>query len=304
MKRNTIIALIICAIATARGYATDTPHCSEPEPLALDYSAELIPDGCDLTFALPNTSEAATSATLGYSNDNYDDDEIEIIPAKQNKKSKKKKKKSFNSPKTKSVWGISAGYTSKHWRKRTATGKEEILYLLDNRNLHGVQLGVRFNPLFKYGFGLDIGLFYEYYHYRYTTPGTAPGEEDLRIYRTLNEHVARIPIHLEYRLNFSRSFQLFIFGGIAADYILAGNMIISDQNTPNSDANEVITNIYGSVIPSESRFNVALSFGAGLRFGAIQFNVSNTHGIYNCTPYKDYVILQDNPLNITMSVMF
>ena len=67
---------------------------------------------------------------------------------------------------------------------------------------------------------------------------------------------------------------------------------------------EVITDIYGSVIPSESRFNVALSFGAGLRFGAIQFNVSNTHGIYNCTPYKDYVILQDNPLNITMSVMF
>lgn len=302
MKRNTIIALIICAIATVKGYATDTPCCSEPEYHTHGYDTEVILDGCDLTFALPSDTETATTSHLSYSTDNYDDDEIEIIPAK--KKKKKKKKKSFNSPKTKSFWGISAGYTSKQWRKRTASGQEEILYLIDNRNLHGVQLGARFNPLFKYGFGLDIGLFYEYYHYRYTTPGTNPGEEDLRIYRTLNEHVARMPIHLEYRLNFSRNFQLFIFGGIAADYILAGNMIISDQNTPNSDANEIITDIYGQYIPSESRFNVALSIGAGIRFGAIQFNVSNTHGIYNCTPYKDYVILQDNPLNITMSVMF
>ena len=97
---------------------------------------------------------------------------------------------------------------------------------------------------------------------------------------------------------------LFIFGGIAIDYIIDGNMVISNQNTPNSDANEIITDIYGSYIPTESRFNAAYTLGGGIRFGAIQFNVSNVRGIFNGTPYQEYILLQDNPLNITMSVMF
>lgn len=296
MDHRTIIALALSIMCSLMGFAS---HRTDTSDTTTAYDTEIYLDGCDLSLPMLGNTDTASDAELNFSSDDYDD-EIEIIPAK--KKKKKKKKKSFNSPKTKDFWGFTAGYTSKRWRKRVASGKEENVYFLDNKNLHGVKLGARFNPLFKYGFGLDVALFYEYYHYRYTTPDAI--NSDLLIYRTLNEHVIQLPIHLEYRLNFSKSFQLFIFGGIAADYIVAGNMIISDQNTPNSDANEVITDIYGQYIPSESRFNLAVSIGGGVRFGAIQFNVTNTRGIYNCTPYKEYVLEQDNPLSITMSVMF
>ncbi|MBR3951507.1 MAG: hypothetical protein IKJ79_06360 [Bacteroidaceae bacterium] len=301
MNNRTIIALLICAMASLRGLATDMTPIHEQESTPQDYDTEVLLDGCDLDLTYPFATATSTQSELLYSTD-YDDDEIVIIRAKQKKK--KKKKRSFNSPRTKDFWGFSAGYTSKHWRKRTATGEEETLYFLNGNNLHGIQLGVRFNPLFKYGFGLDVGLFYEYYHYRYATQNNNPEQEDLIVYRTINEHVVRMPLHIEYRFNFSRSFQIFIFGGVAADYIISGNMIISNQNTNNNAENEIITDIYGPVFPTESRFNFALSYGGGLRFGAIQFNVNSARGIYNGTPTQDYIVFQDNPINITMSVMF
>ena len=301
MTTRTIITLIICAMMSLTSIATPHTHTCEQEHATTHYDSTIEWDGCDVSIATTSDADATSELNACYATEVYDD-EIEFIPAKDNTKKKKKKKKSFNSPKTKSFWGFTAGYTSKRWRKKTATGQEEYVYFVDGRALHGVQLGARYNPLFKYGFGLDVALFYEYYHYRYTTSDAVI--KDLMVYRTLNEHVIRLPLHLEYRLNFSKTFQLFVFGGIAADYIIAGNMIISDQNTPNSDANKVITDIYGKYIPSESRFNTAFSFGGGFRFGAIQFNVSSARGFYNGAPSNEYTLMQDNPLNITMSVMF
>ena len=301
MNIRTLITPIILAMASLGAVATPQAYSCESESVSIPYETEILADGCDISSLTTVSTESTSESSLYYANDEYDD-EIEFIPAKENKKKKKKKKKSFNSPKTKSCWGFAAGYTSKRWRKRIASGEESLVYFADSKSLHGVQLGVRYNPLFKYGFGVDVSLFYEYYHYRYTAPDAIV--KDLLIYRTLNEHVLRLPVHLEYRLNFSKSFQLFIFGGIAIDYIVDGNMIISDQNTPNSDANKVITDIYGSYIPSESRFNAAYTFGGGIRFGSIQFNVSSARGFYNGTPYQEYILMQDNPLNITMSVMF
>ncbi len=302
MNIHTIITLFLFAMASLGAVASPQVCSNDPELALLPHNTEALIDGCNIASLTTSSGESTSNADLYNDDDDEYDDEIEYISAKEKKKKKKKKKKTFNSPKTNSFWGFSAGYTSKQWRKKTSTGEEQPVYFLDGKTLHGVQLGVRYNPLFNYGFGVDISLFYEYYHYRYTTPDT--NNKDLLIYSTLNEHVVRMPIHLEYRFNFSRSFQLFIFGGIAIDYIIDGNMVISNQNTPNSDANEIITDIYGSYIPTESRFNAAYTLGGGIRFGAIQFNVSNVRGIFNGTPYQEYILLQDNPLNITMSVMF
>ena len=299
MKRIVIIAFILCATTSFLGIATPQSSTIERGDILCDYLDTSISN--ESISNLDTTIDTYTSAQYAHNTatEQYDD-EIEIIPAK---KKKSKKKKSFNSPKTKNFWGFTLGYTSKNWRKRLPTGEESTIYFEDGKNLHGIQIGIRFNPLFKYGFGIDTGLYYEYYHYRYTLLQEESEEGNKYLYKTLNEHIVRIPLHLEYRLNFSRSFQLFIFGGITADYIIYGSMSTSNQNNLNSTS-ETITDIYGTTIPSESRFNIAWSFGGGIRFGAIQFNVTSTRGFLNCTPNKEYIIEQDNPLNISMSVMF
>lgn len=300
------ILFILCTIAThivASDYIVDTLQVDEPT-LHSDIKEYMLSD-IDLPTTLGSTTSTSgrgNHSATQYTQPYYDDDYIEYIPVK--KKSKKRRKKnSFNSPKTNSEWGLAAGYTSKRWRKKDSSGQESSINLRENKDLHGIQVGLRYNPLFKYGFGLDIGVFYEYYHTRYTQKETSVPEGksyDL----TLNEHIICVPIHLEYRLNFSRSFQIFVFGGIAADYVISGNITQSHPDDDKQSANDVITDIYGTYIPSTKNYNIALSYGGGIRFGAIQFNASSTYGILNGSPSSEYTLMQDNPLNIVMSIMF
>lgn len=212
------------------------------------------------------------------------------------------KKRSFNAPKTSDMWGISAGYVSKQWIKTLPTGEETKMGLYDNSWLHGIQLGIRFNPQFNYGFGLDMGLYYEYYHNRSIQLTDIVDGKEFNYFRTFSEHVLRLPIHLEYRLNFSKGFQLFFFGGAAAEYTLSSSISYTEQGF--KEPYLVDKNIYGTTIPSSKRYNASASFGGGFRFGIIQFNVGSELGLINVSSSPDYVIKQNKPLHIMLSVMF
>lgn len=214
-----------------------------------------------------------------------------------------KKKKGFNAPKTNDYWGIAAGYASKVWSKQTLPDNKENVGVYDNGWLHGIQFGIRFNPQFKYGFGLDTGIYYEYYHNKSAIYDDGVNEEGTFSYfKTLNEHVVRIPLHLEYRMNFSKNFQLFFYGGLSADYILSGNMTYTQQGY--QSPYEVNKKIYGTIIPSAKRYNASLSFGGGFRFSALQFNIGSQMGLINVSPSEEYELRQNNPLSVTLSVMF
>lgn len=213
-----------------------------------------------------------------------------------------RKKGGFNSPKTNASWGISAGYVSKQWEKSLATGEQTKMGLYNDSWLHGIQLGIRFNPLFKYGFGLDMGLFYEYYHNRSSQITEIVNGGELKYFKTFSEHALRLPIHLEYRLNFSKEFQIFFYGGAAAEYILSGSMSYTEQGY--QEPYIVDKEIYGTTIPSAKRYNVSASFGGGFRFGILQFNVGTEMGLIDVSPSPDYVIKQHKPLHIMLSVMF
>lgn len=214
-----------------------------------------------------------------------------------------KKKKGFNAPKTNDFWGVAAGYASKVWSKTVPPADKSNVGVYNDGWLHGIQFGIRFNPQFKYGFGLDTGLYYEYYHNKSSFFDDGVDEEGtFSYYKTLNEHVVRLPLHLEYRLNFSKNFQIFFYGGLTADYILSGNMSYTRQGY--MSPYEVNKDIYGTIIPSAKRYNASLSFGGGFRFSALQFNVGSQLGLIDVSPSPDYELRQNNPLSVTLSVMF
>ena len=253
----------------------------------------------DTLVARPNaTSNESYAFAASHSNDNDE----EIIYAGKNTK-KKKKKKSFNAPKTDDFWGVSAGYVSKVWSKES-NGTKTNAGLYGGDWLHGIQFGLRFNPQFKYGFGMNIGLLYEYYHNKSAlhTDGIDENGATFNYNQTLNEHVLRLPLYLEYRLNFSKAFQLFFYGGLSVDYVVSGTMEYTKEG--NQEPYHKEKDIYGSIIPSAQRYNVSLIYGGGIRFNAVQFNVNSEMGLINLSPSEEYIIKQNNPLSISLSIMF
>ena len=55
---------------------------------------------------------------------------------------------------------------------------------------------------------------------------------------------------------------------------------------------------------SAKRYNASLSFGGGFRFSALQFNVGSQIGLIDVSPSTEYSLRQNNPLSVTLSIMF
>ncbi len=184
-----------------------------------------------------------------------------------------KTKYCLNCPKTRDIFGLTVGYIQMAY--------DPLVQMpISSKNYwNGVQLGLRIEPLFKYGFGLNTGIFYEYYSRSTTYTDTY---DPYYSYSEKQELQAfNIPLHLEYRLNFSKWFNLFAYGGVGFNAV------------KNSEFDEY-------------SWPVTFEYGGGMRINRIQFNAgksshvgdfkdSQNFGRYT-TPYHNLVI--------SMSYMF
>jgi tetratricopeptide (TPR) repeat protein len=121
------------------------------------------------------------------------DDKEEIINIEQSRRPKR----CFNCPKDKDDFiniGLTFGIATTHY------------YNYDSR----VQIGLIYEPRFKYGFGLNFGLNYEWY------------SDD----STVKNNILNINADFEYLFNFSQSFNPYIYGGTSFDY---GYSTVSDR---------------------------------------------------------------------------
>ena len=110
-----------------------------------------------------------------------------------------KPRKCFNCPGEHFDGGLSVGYVFQSFESNNYSVP-----------LEGLQIGLRYEPLFNYGFGINTGIFYEHYFKSYLDWNNNP-------YKALNKRTLNIPLHLEYRLNFSQYFSLFFLGGGSVD---------------------------------------------------------------------------------------
>jgi hypothetical protein len=185
----------------------------------------------------------------------------------------------FNCPKNREKWGVTVGYI-----QRSLSRYYSIDYLRYNYDtMDGIQVGVQFEPLFKYGFGLNIGLNYEYYSKTFSDYSSDDyyGYSDYEyIYQ---EDVLNVPLHLEYHFNFSKYFNLFAYGGVALDIAIDSDF-------------------------SDYAFRTSVEYGCGLRIDHVQFTLGRSYLIGEDNNYvqqfSDIKYNKYKNLMLTMSYMF
>lgn len=214
----------------------------------------------------------------------------------------KKYRGPFNEAKDNYVVGLSVGYVQKQWTFEYEGGDtEKSGFWEDSKHIGGVQAGIRVNPQFGYGFGMNTGLYYEYYHSKSAPINYTDGYGQYT--GTLQEHALYLPLHIEYRLNFSKYFQLFFYGGIGLDYGLANSIKWVDCD--DDSYNETISSIYDSEdCPDWKRFNYSLEYGGGIRSSCWQINFTMSKGLKNMSSTDDYKVYQGKNLMLALSIMF
>lgn len=247
---------------------------------ASDYEIRFLPPWCsvnkkhDKWFSINSTPNTSTTERVSYFKVYAGGQDVQIEVHQSGSKATHARnsnttpstvyrpsiKSCFNCPKTSATWGVTIGYAQK---------------TINYYEMDGFQVGIKAEPLFKYGFGLNTGVLFESYSFSSHSYSDIRGDN-------FKHYVVNIPLHLEYRLNFSRWFNIFAYGGIGLNII---------DSTHDLD---------GYVLPT------TFEYGTGLRVGRIQFNAGksmflgdlknpNDFGYYR-HPYQDMVV--------SMSFMF
>lgn len=160
----------------------------------------------------------------------------------------------FNCPKTHDTWGLTLGY-------------------INQNPIEVIQLGLKVEPLFKYGFGLNTGINILCY---------SDNLFDLQLFENgFDAYAVNIPLHIEYRLNFSKWFNIFAYGGVGFNAIV----------NPSFDS---------------YAFPTTFDYGGGFRISHVQFNVGSSLylGDFRKSPIFGNSIGTNKNLNFSVSYMF
>lgn len=204
---------------------------------------------------------------------------------------------------------MSFGYVQKQWVYKGTKGSEyegitekHGVFADDGEEeyVNGIQVGLRYEPQWKYGFGLNTGLYYEYYWY---TSGSYYDDYGA-YYSDWQEHSLYAPLHLEFRANISDKFQIFAYGGVGFDLGLYSAIDYIDDEY--GDLIDTYDDIYDDPENEIGRFNASLEYGGGLRIGSLQFQFQASNGLVNMAERgnKDYTVYQNKPLTLSVSWMF
>lgn len=205
-----------------------------------------------------------------------------------------RKRHKFNEAKDSYCVGLSVGYVQKQWVYDYGDSKEKVDMFGENKFTNGIQAGLRIDPQFGYGFGINTGLFYEFYFDK----SEDLSDDGYGYHYTSEEHSLYLPIHLKYSLNFSEWFQLSFYGGIGLDYGLSGKIHYRGDD----DYNESF-NMYEEDLDIK-RFNTSLEYGASVRIKNIQLDLTMASGLINMSDNEGYEVKQNKLMNISASICF
>lgn len=203
--------------------------------------------------------------------------------------------------------GLSVGFVEKTWvMKSTESGTENIAdvktdFFGDGKFIPGIQAGLRVQPQFKYGFGLNTGLFYEYYWDK----GEMVDADNSSIYYAgkYQEHSIYLPIDLEYRITLAENVSLFINGGLGMDIGIAGSITAKDDGDDEPFFEE--TAIYdNSEFNTPKRFNLSYEFGGGFQIYGVQVSFNVAKGLLEHSNMEGISMKVNKPMMIAVSYVF
>lgn len=184
-------------------------------------------------------------------------------------------------------FGISIGYTSK--QLTDGEDKEPWVYLGDNVNKKSsaaLRVGLYWAPEFRYGLGIQTGLYYEMSYSKEDSEG---------IKSSWSEHNLSIPLRIQYRYEIISDLSVFIYTGPSFDISLANTMKASAYGY------SVKFNLIEE--SGQNRFNMLWGVGAGVRWRGLQLMLGGDWGLTKI--YKDYDGIKLNkPFSISLSYQF
>lgn len=184
--------------------------------------------------------------------------------------------------------GFSIGYVSKQISAENSGTRLRLdpSYWRENKWLPGIQMGFHFQPCFSWGGGFYTGLFYELY---FSSSDTyAGGQIDKDAYGHFNEHSLNIPLHLYYRMPFSKKFSVAIHGGIGMDiglYAFYSGSFLAMSDDSDSD---VMSDYYGEDYGGPKRVNFTADIGLQINIGHLGINASYSKGLTNHSAIIDW----------------
>ena len=196
--------------------------------------------------------------------------------------------------------GITIGYVNKDWR--TDFGDEvlhENIWGQENKRIHGVQVGMTFQPCLPVGLGLHTGLFYEYYI------SVSQVVKDAG-YDDFTEHNLYLPLHAMYRIPFTRESSLMLFGGLGFNWAMWGsyNRDVFERGwfyDRYAGSHTVRYMHYGNG-EWPRHFNTQWEVGAQLRVNMVQIGFTYSRGLTNHEFYDGYKTYQ-NKIGISLSLV-
>jgi hypothetical protein len=173
-----------------------------------------------------NVEQSAGSSSISKEN-------LRTSSNNEESKSPKQTTKCFNCPKTDDEWGVTFGVVPNS---------------IEDAIVGSTEIGIKHEQLFKYGFGLNTGINFE---------GYSPNVFDKQIFKDgFNLYGVNLPFQLEYRLNFSKWFNVYAFGGYGYNSIFNYNF-------------------------KENSSQLTYETGAGFRVNHLQFSIGSSSKAMN-----------------------
>lgn len=181
----------------------------------------------------------------------------------------------FDTDYNKRSWGFSFGYVNKQYVYTIKNGgvSDRFKYnnwLEEDKMMHGIQMGIVYQPYFGYGQGLITGLFWQYFIG--TVPDYAADDSP-----TDNEHNLMVPLLYQFRLPLAEDFSLYVCGGLEMVLGLSHSASWSGDSDSDVQLGFGTNEDYGFLFPKQ--FQLYAPVGGGLQFKALQLEFKYAWGL-------------------------
>ena len=192
----------------------------------------------------------------------------------------------------KHIVGLTFGYSSKNvnWDDEDKTG---WMNFEREKSTPGLKVGLTVVPEFKFGIGIQTGIFYELYR---------ATEKDGGDKYSVVEHAFSIPLRVQYRYEIIRDLSVFLYTGPSFEVALTPRW----KATYDGETEKGKMEFYGDD-GGYSRFQMYWGFGGGVQYANWQLRMEGDWGITDLfrSEYKgSEKTVRNQPFSILVSYLF
>ena len=159
------------------------------------------------------------------------------------------------------------------------------------------QIGFSWSPEFRYGIGIQTGVYYELSVDNLSVSENIGGY-DLSTSCKLDEHTLSIPLRVQWRYEIINDLSIFLYTGPSFDIGLAYNVNMSANIPSVGSQDNIKVDAYKE--SDLNRFNMTWGVGAGIRWKFLQLNLGSDWGL---TSIMEGTKL-NKPFHVTLSYRF